>query len=373
MTIPHTPIISCDIYLHFKPGSTWILAYPRASLMATLYTLAPGHNMASPLYIWMLIVTIILASRHLHTIARITPSNTVSVLATLLLLSYSKLLKNAIETFSYIDLVFLNNKTHVQRVWKLDANIAYMGPWHTPLFLIASLTVIVYIIPFTFLMLLGPLLQAKSHHRCLNWVNKMKPFFDAFYGPYTNKYRYWPGILLLTRLLVLVMFGFYSPTDFPYRLMVVSVVVIGLLIVWMLIGGIKSVSLYRRKCLRYVELFFLLNLGFYTAISLYNLYFSTKRLYHQQVNTIVMIGTSVIVFYGIVSYQMFHRIYKTRAVYQRANSLWSKLKQKATKTVQPSNEDIKESVIVRPTQSEIELSDNQIREPLIIESEEQIQ
>jgi hypothetical protein len=41
----------------------------------------------------------------------------------------------------------------------------------------------------------GPLLQAQSHY----WVNKLKPFFDAFYGTYTSRYPYWPGVLPLAR------------------------------------------------------------------------------------------------------------------------------------------------------------------------------
>ena len=120
--------------------------------------------------------------------------------------------------------------------------------------------VLLYIIPFTLLVLLGPLLQAKSHYRGLNWINKLKPFLDAFYGPYTSRYRYWPGILLLARVTILLTYAFYSHGDSPFKLMAVSVIVAILLSCWMLIGKTENISLHQKKLLNYLELFFLLNL-----------------------------------------------------------------------------------------------------------------
>ena len=99
--------------------------------------------------------------------------------------------------------------------------------------LMSVLVVMVYIIPFTLLVLLGPLLQAKSHHKALHWVNRIKPFLDAFYGPYTSWYRYWPGILLLARLVTLVVFSsFYD--DSKLKLVMASVIVLVFLFISML-------------------------------------------------------------------------------------------------------------------------------------------
>ena len=140
-----------------------------------------------PLYIWLLILVIVLASRYSSRISRITPSNTVSVLATLLLLSYAKLLKTSIEVVSPVQLTLLNGSM-TSKQWKSDANILYLRKLHLPLFLMSLVITISYVIPFTLLILLGPLLQAKSHYRVLNWINKLKPLLDAFYGPYTSRY-----------------------------------------------------------------------------------------------------------------------------------------------------------------------------------------
>ena len=56
-----------------------------------------------PLYVWWLMLIIVLASRYSSRISKITTSNTVSVLATLLLLSYAKLLKTSIDASSFTD------------------------------------------------------------------------------------------------------------------------------------------------------------------------------------------------------------------------------------------------------------------------------
>ena len=39
--------------------------------------------------------------------------------------------------------------------------------------------------------------------RCCHFWIKFKPFFDAYGGPYKDKYRFWTGLVLLTRLLIL--------------------------------------------------------------------------------------------------------------------------------------------------------------------------
>ena len=212
-----------------------------------------------PLYIWLLILIIVMASRYSSKISIMTTSNTVSVLATLLLLSYAKLLKASIDAFSFTDMKLLSDSSRY-RVWILDGNIPYLQGKHIPLFLVSLLVVFAYILPFTLLVLLGPVLQAKSHYRVLHWINKLKPFLDAFYGPYTNMYRYWPGILLLARVTVLLLYAFYSLGDSPFKLMTVSMIAAVLLVVWMLIGKTRNTSLHQKTPLNYLELFFLLNL-----------------------------------------------------------------------------------------------------------------
>ena len=39
------------------------------------------------------------------------------------------------------------------------------------------------------------------------WVNKLKPVFDAYAGPYEDRYRMWTGLLLVLRTLLIFLFS----------------------------------------------------------------------------------------------------------------------------------------------------------------------
>jgi hypothetical protein len=248
-----------------------------------------------PLYIWLLVLIIVLASRYSRRISKITTSNTVPVLSTLLLLSYAKLLKTSIEVFSPVHLQLLDGSVTSYR-WAADANILYLSHTHWPLFLMSVVMVVVYVIPFTVLISLGPLLQAKSHYRRLNWVNKLKPFFDSFYGPYTSRYRYWPGVLLLARLVGLATYNNIL------AVVAVSIMVAMLPVIWLLIGRTQAVSIHRNHYVNYFELFFLLNLGTFTVISYYIVQF---KITHKQGLAVVMVGSALGVSCGILGYHIF--------------------------------------------------------------------
>ena len=317
-----------------------------------------------PLYIWFLILIIILISRYSRRITKLITSNIVSVLATLLLLSYAKLLKTSIEGFSLVPLQLLNG--NITNRWKPDANIPYLGQLHAPLFLMSLAMVLVYMIPFTLLILLGPLLQAKSHYRVLHWINRLKPFYDAFYGPYTNKYRHWPGILLLVRLLILGAFASYSPNDVPFKLLAVLMTAEALLVLWIVMGRAKA---YQKNYLNYLELYFLTNLLAFSALSIYATKFSHNKLENQQGLAVVMVGSVLAVFCGIIGYKIFCIAIKCRAVHQITNRFLPANFVKRKEKPQNSTEE-QEDISTKTTHSLVELtecetSNNELREPLL--------
>ena len=319
-----------------------------------------------PLYIWLLILIIILTSRYSRQITKLITSNIVSVLATLLLLSYAKLLKTSIEVFSHVQLQLLIG--NVTNRWKPDANILYLGQLHVPLFLMSLAMVLAYMIPFTLFILLGPLLQAKSHYRVLHWINRLKPFHDAFYGPYTSKYRYWPGILLLARLLILGAFAFYSPNDIPFKLLTVSVTTAALLVLWMVIGRTKANSLYQKNYLNYLELYFLTNLLVFAVLSIY-VKFSHSKLENQQGLAVVMVGSVLAVSCGIIGYKIFCISIKCRAIHNTINRFLPAKFLKHKEESQNSTEE-QQDINSKTTHSLVELtecetSNNELREPLL--------
>ncbi len=125
-----------------------------------------------PLYIWLLVAIITLVSYYSTTIARIIgPTNPVSVLATLFLLSYTKLLRTIIATFSFTTLDYPNERS--VSVWAYDGNIRYSEGKHSALFLVGLLTFLLLFLPYTLLLVTA------------QWVEALTTSY--YHGPTTSK------------------------------------------------------------------------------------------------------------------------------------------------------------------------------------------
>ena len=207
-----------------------------------------------PVYIWVLVGLMIFVSHFSHRFARLLGNNPVSVLATLILLSYTKILRTLI-TALYI--TYLQYPTYNKMVWLYDANIDYLSGKHIPLLLVAVLVFLFLFLPYTLLLLFGQWLQALSHLKLFSWVNsaRLKPFMDSYHAPYKAKHRYWPGLLLVLRFSLLLVFAFNIQEELSINLLAISVGT-GILVVWAWVSG----GVYRNWCLDALEGSFALNL-----------------------------------------------------------------------------------------------------------------
>ena len=207
-----------------------------------------------PVYIWSLVGVMITVSHLSRRFAKLLGNNPVSVLATLILLSYTKILRTLITVF-YI--TYLEYPTFNRIVWLYDANIDYFGEKHIPLFVVAVLVFLFLFLPYTFLLLFGQWLQAISHLRLFSWVNnaRLKPFLDSYHAPYKAKHRYWPGLLLVLRFVLLLVFAFNFQEDHRINLLAILVANGFLVACAWLSGGV-----YRNWCLDALECSFALNL-----------------------------------------------------------------------------------------------------------------
>ena len=260
-----------------------------------------------PVYIWVLIGLIILVSHFSQRFAKLLGSNPVSVLATLILLSYAKILRTLI-TAVYI--TYLEYPAYNRSVWLHDANVDYLVGKHIPLFLVAVLVFLFLFLPYTLLLLFGQWLQAISHLRLFSWVNsaRLKPFMDSYHAPYKPKHRYWPGLLLVLRFVLLLVFAFNHQQNSSINLLTI-LVGIGVLYLW----AWASHGVYKNWCLDALEGSFSLNLIILVGVT-----------YHVQLsegNQLAVGYTSVSVafatFIGILAYHNFQQLRQTK--------LWKKV------------------------------------------------
>ena len=159
-----------------------------------------------PLYVWVLIGLIIIASRYSRKIARSLGNNPVPTLATLFLLSYSKIRRNIITALSVTSLRFPDGTKEL--VWLYDGSVPYFQRANHVVLGIFSISVLLFFfLPYTLLLLFGQYLHAYSHHKMHSWMNKIKPFMDAYHAPYKKETRYWTGLILLVRCVLFLIFA----------------------------------------------------------------------------------------------------------------------------------------------------------------------
>ena len=93
-------------------------------------------QLSFPFYLMIIAALIIILSRHYTAIQRLTARRALPVLATLFLLSYTKILQTISNVlFFYTSITYLPSK-HTALVWSVDANVALFGVKFTVLFIV---------------------------------------------------------------------------------------------------------------------------------------------------------------------------------------------------------------------------------------------
>ena len=261
-----------------------------------------------PVYIWMLAGCIIYSSRYSITISKLTAKNAVPTLGTLFLLSYAKLLHAIIATISPIALV--NKGGSISLVWLLDGNMAYLEGAHIALFAMGLLAMVLYIVPFTLLLLLAPCLQARSSHRLLRWVNRLKPLLDAYQGPYKVNFRSWTGFMLLLRVFLFSIFACNAFGNPQVNLVVIAIIISGVPTVLYSL----NFAVYKRRFVQLLEGFFLSNLVIF-AVATFYLTDSKASSRNQEALADVMVGSAFLVFIIIMGYHFYQQVRETAVVH----------------------------------------------------------
>ena len=204
-----------------------------------------------PFYVWLIAAAIILVSHYSTRATKIFGDKSVSILATLFLLSYAKLLRSIITIFSFTTLKYPDNTT--SNVWSYDGNIQYLGSKHTPLFMFALATLVLLWLPYTAVLLSAQWLRTQTHHRGLRWL---KPFLDAYYGPFKDKHHYRVGVLLVVRGVLFVFFASFFAIESNVNLLLVSITSLTIPIYTSFTG-----RLYKKMQATILESLCFLNLG----------------------------------------------------------------------------------------------------------------
>ena len=218
---------------------------------------------AFPAYLFLLMGGIIVGCRYSVWLCRLCGSHAVPALATLFLMSYTKILLTVTNALSMSQLPCNDS---ILTVWSVDGNIEYGSVKHLIL-VVFSCGILVVGMAYPVLVLCAPLLERYSH-KCIplhrwNPVTKFKPLLDAYGGPYKDKYRFWTGVTLIVRLTVTVSFSFTSVGLTVINAYIIITIVVGILTFWLFTNGV-----YKKIYLSTLEAFYLLNIFLLSTVSL---------------------------------------------------------------------------------------------------------
>ena len=214
-----------------------------------------------PFYIWFLIGLIIIVTHYSQRATNMLGTNPVAALATLLLLSYSKLLRAVIMALSMTHLEYPGHIYKNKKVWLYDGSMPYFQRAdHIVLGIFAILVLLLLFVPYTLLLLCGHLFQAYSQRKPFSWINKLMPFLDAYHAPYKKETRYWTGFLLVVRCTLLLIFGLNAFGNANDNLLAITIFTACLLILISLHKGI-----YKTTYNNILEMCFILNLCIFSA------------------------------------------------------------------------------------------------------------
>ena len=228
-------------------------------------------QLAFPAYVIFLVVSVIIISSFSTKFSNlIGKKDPVATLATLILLSYAKLINVCFKSLTVGILDYPYGSNEKLRVWLPDATVEYLSGKHIPLFITAVFILLLCLV-YTALLFSWQWLLHLPKWRIFKWSRdpKIQTFIGTYQIPYTSKVRYWTGLLLIGRIvlyLVAALNTSNNPTIALTAIIFIICCIIGLRLLFT-----DGSSLYRKWPLAVLETFFYLNILFLATFTWYSL------------------------------------------------------------------------------------------------------
>ena len=256
-----------------------------------------------PFYVWAIIIVIILICRVSSKVSKLVGTNAVPVLATLLLLSYTKLLRTIVTVLHKRDITLhCQNSSHQLTVWYEDPTLQYAKGKHLYLFSFALIVLVLFCLPYTLFLLLNPLFEKYlTKYRLCSFLYKIKPILDAYSGPMKDEYRVWPGILLVARIPVLLAVTFAENLiQFRSRSLLLSILLSVLVVILTCFHGV-----YNNRIHNFIETWFIFMLTAMVALAM-----ASDSVRYTTIWYNVSIGVFTCSFIAIIGYHLYLKLDK---------------------------------------------------------------
>ena len=260
-------------------------------------------QLAFPVYIILLVVAIIWISSYSSKFSRmIGKRNPVATLATLILLSYTKLLQTIITSLSFVSAEYPNDTTVTK--WPRDASVEFGKGKHITL-IVASIFILFFSLPYTVLIFSWQWLLHCPRSKFFKWIrnHKLHSFINTYHVPHTAKHRYWTGLQLLIRVIVYLIAAFSASNDQPITLLSTVVIMSCLL----LYKTTVIIRVYKNWLLNAIESFVYFNIAIFAVFTTftYNNPSNRNREILQKVVANVSVGAIFVLFVCIIIFHMY--------------------------------------------------------------------
>ena len=244
-------------------------------------------------YVILLVVLVIMISSYSSKFSNlIGKKDPVATLATLILLSYAKLLEICFKSLSVGTITYPDSSSEM--LWLPDATVIYLSGKHIPLFIAAVLILLVGLV-YTALLFSWQWLLYLPRWRIFRWSRnpKIQTFIETNHTPYTPKHRYWTGLLLIVRVILYLIAAANVSNDPTVALTAITFMVCCIV----LLKGFIVSRLHRKWSIDVFETFFYLNILFFTILTWYSL--GDERI-HLDAIAYTSVTTTIIVFLLII-------------------------------------------------------------------------
>ena len=254
-----------------------------------------GLQFVFPVYLWIIVIGLIVASRNSVWLSNHLSGSSVQVLATLFYLSFAKLLVTAIYVMSSASYFFITDEVYSQTsnntvvVWYYGGTPYGSGSHGFLVFLTAIFTVF-FIVPYTISLTIPCILMR------LKAINRFRLLFDAYGGPFKDKWRFWFGLRLWITATMLAVNGALQGTDTDTMLKAHFVVVLFFIILQ------AHVNPFRNQLVGALDMFFMLN--YLLTITFYLQFKESKSFF--PVAYILLLSLAMLAFAIIVLFHVFY-------------------------------------------------------------------
>ena len=251
-----------------------------------------------PIYIWIIIALIIAAARCSSKLTNLLGNKAVPTLATLFLLSYTKLLSTVGSTLEFSTIEEYSSYTVVSTltVWTIDGNLSYFGFPHILLFTVGLAVLIFLWLPYTLVLLSMQWLQQFSDYQMLGWISKFHPIYDAYFAPLKYRQHYWFGVLLIVRGILLMTFA--STFNISHITNLLLLLIFGAFLSFYIIVGRP----YNSTAVQTFQASLFLNLTLFSAFIIYS--FTTNQPIVRTIAVVISVGVAFLQFCGIVLHSL---------------------------------------------------------------------